>query len=193
VDLSAVMAEKDFLDAVVKPKVKSRKSKVAQKRNIAEGLVQASAKSGEDDDLFGIQGQRVSNGKFKVGFVFFAGKLNRLRSFVGQRSKVESRIIHIADNDVWNFPQRKGMTGPAVGGNDEIVLTQQGAGFFGVRQIAVGKDDDARHVSSFCRPSAAFGAKKILRKRRIKVSGKESLRWHYPVQVMRVERLLLSA
>jgi len=37
------------------------------------------------------------------------------------------------------------------------------------------------------------GRKKILRERRIKVSGKESLRWHYPVQVMRVERSLLSA
>ena len=41
--------------------------------NVAEGLVEASAECGEDDDLLGVQSQRVLDGEFEIGFIFVFG------------------------------------------------------------------------------------------------------------------------
>ena len=49
-----VVAEKDFFDAIVKTKVKRRRSKVDHESDVAEGLVKTSAEGSKDNDLFGI-------------------------------------------------------------------------------------------------------------------------------------------
>ena len=61
----------------------------------------------------------------------------------------------VTDDDVGRESQRKGMACAAVCGDDEIVVTQKGAGFFQVGQVAIGKDDDT------------FYKQKILRRRRM--------------------------
>ena len=115
---------------------------VTYKGNVAYGLIETSAQGSEYDDLFGIQGQRVLNGEFKVGFVFVMGKLNDLRSFVGQRSKVEGRGIQISDDDIWVSTQREDVARAAICGDDEVIVMQKGAGFVQIGQVAVGKNDD---------------------------------------------------
>jgi hypothetical protein len=151
VDLNMVAAEKDFLDSVVKAKGEEMKDE----GNIAESLVETSAEGSEDNDLFGVQAQGMPDGKLKVGFVFVLGKSNDLCSLVGQRSKVKGHGVQIADDDVRDFAKREGVARSTVGGDDEVVVTQQGARLFQIRQVAVGEDDDA------------FWEQKILRRRRM--------------------------
>ena len=87
-------------------------------------------------------------------------------SVKGRRSKVAESKSPMMMFGI--LPKREGMTRSAVCGDDEVIVTQKGAGFFEVRQVAVGKDDDTRHLifpSSF----DCSQTKKILRWRRMAV------------------------
>ena len=51
--------------------------------------------------------------------------------------------VQIADHNIGREAQREGMACAAVRAEDEVIRAEEGTGFFGVWQVAVGKDNDS--------------------------------------------------
>ena len=54
-DLDLIPAKEDFLHPIIQSNIERRKSKIGKESDVGEGLIEPSAKSSDNDDLFGIQ------------------------------------------------------------------------------------------------------------------------------------------
>ena len=82
--------------------------------------------------------------KLKVGFVFISRMLNSLYiQFFHLSSFFFGYRIQIPNHHIGSESQGKGVACAPVRTEDEVIRAEKGTGFFGVRQVAVGKDNDS--------------------------------------------------
>lgn len=120
-DPANAACEKGFLHSVVKSNVKGRKSMVSQQGKVAEGLVEASAQGGNDDNFAEVPPKGIIQGQFEVSLVFVTRMFNHADSSPFHRtSNVGGQRVKVADDDGRDPSESQEVTGSAVGSEENV-------------------------------------------------------------------------